>query len=307
MIDERYIREFTGCIAFPAEATEELSEAFRLLQSERESFSAFCTLVEQYEKDLLPDGTEFFDRLRAVASGSGVSFYSLQLLYLTALTPRLRELYALHGYGEERFLNSMGDLKWKMLKCKRMYGIWGSFTADWQIDFFRLKIFGIGRLQFELIKSEYDYSDGVHEITKGCDALFVHIPASGRLNHEECLEAYAGAEKFFHRFFPEKFPKGAAIPFITSSWLIYPANRQILSAGTNIIAFMNDFDVFDSFDSTGDLWRIFYRDDYKDNPDEMPCETSLQRAYLKWLKEGNSVGEGIGVFFYRDGRILKGR
>lgn len=290
-------------IDLPAEAASAVCETLRLLRADGKNFEAFTTLVESYERDALPADLSFYTALDGIAKDSGVNYYTLQLLFLTALTPHLKEIYAERSIGEEYYVGACRDLKWKAVECLNVYGVWGSFVSWWQIDFFRLKLFAIGRLQFEVCKSSCDYSKNGRSVAKGDNVIHVHIPSAGPLKHDECLLSYREAEKFFRRYFPEHV-KDEPITFMITSWLVYPANRQILPPESNIIKFMNDFDVFSSFDSKGDLWRIFNRTDYDSNPSAMPRDTSLRRAYLDWLEKGNNVGEGNGIFFYKDGKML---
>ena len=64
---------------------------------------------------------------------------------------------------------------------------------------------------------------------------------------------------------------------------------------------MDDFDIYESWeaDQFSELWRIFYQE-YDGNPDHLPADTSLQRAYINWFKAGNKAGSGNGLFFYPD-------
>ena len=64
-------------------------------------------------------------------------------------------------------------------------------------------------------------------------------------------------------------------------------------------AFMKDYDIVESKESTGgDLWRIFGQEYCPENLNKLPADTSLQRAYLSWLKQGNAPGSGKGIFFW---------
>ena len=65
---------------------------------------------------------------------------------------------------------------------------------------------------------------------------------------------------------------------------------------SNVYRFMKRFDIIRSGinRSKGDLWRLFDTDE-KD-PDKLPADTSLRRAYVDRLKNGGNVGWGFGVF-----------
>ena len=71
---------------------------------------------------------------------------------------------------------------------------------------------------------------------------------------------------------------------------------------SNIVSFMHDFDIIYS-EETSDFdnaWRIYGADGNKP-ADQLPRNTSIQRAYADWLQNGNKAGWGYGVFLF-DGR-----
>jgi len=61
---------------------------------------------------------------------------------------------------------------------------------------------------------------------------------------------------------------------------------------------MSEYDIYETYEQDGDLWRIFNLD-YKGNPDELAEDTGMQRGYKKWLQDGNHAGCGKGVFFLK--------
>ena len=83
---------------------------------------------------------------------------------------------------------------------------------------------------------------------------------------------------------------------ICHSWLLFPGHLEMLPESSGIRQFMAEFTLAGAYDDpTGhDLWRIFNTDNTADL-DALPQETSLQRAYVKWLKAGRSPGGGIGI------------
>jgi hypothetical protein len=48
-------------------------------------------------------------------------------------------------------------------------------------------------------------------------------------------------------------------------------------------------------ESRKDLWRFF--DTEEKNPDRLPTNTTLRKAYVEHLKKGGKVGVGYGVFW----------
>ena len=92
---------------------------------------------------------------------------------------------------------------------------------------------------------------------------------------------------------------GDDTPFICHSWMLYPENKYILPVTTNVHRFMSRFDIFDSANDPGleDLWRIFDTDEK--NPDLLPTNSRMRRAYVDHLKKGGAIGWGHGVFFLK--------
>jgi len=57
---------------------------------------------------------------------------------------------------------------------------------------------------------------------------------------------------------------------------------------------MSEYDIIDwGFNEGQDLWRLF--DTHEMNPDRLPSNGSLRRAYIEHLKRGGRVGWGFGV------------
>ena len=111
------------------------------------------------------------------------------------------------------------------------------------------------------------------------------------------MDSYRRAEQFF----------GSHV-FVCHSWLLYPAHREFLQKGSNIVAFMDDFIMLSSEEcrgNIGNLWRMYgYKCDHKDFT-TLPENTGMQRAYKKHLIEsGGMTGEGYGVFIIEDGKLI---
>ena len=52
-------------------------------------------------------------------------------------------------------------------------------------------------------------------------------------------------------------------------------------------------------EKNSNLWRIFSVEELPANLDDLPQNTSVQRAFVKWLKEGNTIDRAFGAFVYR--------
>ncbi|MEN6313836.1 MAG: acyltransferase domain-containing protein [Clostridiaceae bacterium] len=295
-----YIISFCDEFGYPAEAKAAIISAYKLLSQNSCACESFQKYVLMYNGDRLNDFSAVFDDLDAAADLCKVHKYTLHLLLFICLSKHTRELYERKGISYEIFHDSMSDLKWKLTECYNMYGIWGSFVSRWFPGFFILTRFGLGRLQFEIVNFKENYKKGNYTLKENDTAINIHIPACGPLLHDECIASYHKAADFFKDYFA-----GRPVAFVCTSWLLFPYHKEFFPKSSNILKFMEDFDIYSyKIDNEGaDLWRIFYKD-YRNDPADLPNKTSIQRAYADWLMKGNPVGYGKGVFFIDGGKIV---
>lgn len=287
-----YIKEFMDRYHYPSEAQDVLLECYQKLENSKH-FQAFQQLVIAYEEEMVTDFKETVQSLKIIAKETEINIYTLNLLYLIVISQHLASKYQNMNWSEEMYDEAMLDLKYKLIECYRLHKVWGNFVIEWDIGFFQLKRVALGRLQFEMWEFSYDYEKDGHQLHPGDKVINMHIPSSGTLLLSECKKSFELAARFYRKEFEE-----GPIPFICTSWLLYPANKEILPSDSNIVQFMNLFDIYGKYDDEKkqDLWRI-YLSDWEKEPDQLPRTTTLQRAYADWMKKGNPVGMGKGVFF----------
>ena len=284
---------------YPPEAASVLLDACDVLSAHEEALASFIGCVDSYNRDTLSDYSAATSVLDLAAEACGVHRYTLHLLFFIRLSLHTMELYNKRGIPLAIYTDSMMDLKLKMIDCHRRVDIWGIFVADWIKGFFDLTRFTLGRLQFEMITYGRHYDRKGFVLNPEDRVINVHIPSSGPLDHEDCMESYRLAAAFFKDEF-----QGRPTAFVCHSWLLFPPNREILAQTSNILKFMNDYEITDfTTDEGEDLWRIFYKD-YSGDPESWPHDTSLRRAYIRWLKDGNKPGSGNGIFFFDGQSIL---
>ncbi|MBO5931364.1 MAG: hypothetical protein J6Q70_03915 [Clostridia bacterium] len=232
---------------------------------------------------------EIQQRSAQIATLVGLHTYTVDLLVYICLTRHLRELYLQKGIDVQIFQDSVRDLKWKLEECKIIKGICGSFVASWFPGFFRLERFALGRLQFEITTAQRDYEKKGIKLQKGISRVInVHIPRTGRpMDKESCDASYAAARAFFAD------ELGENCVFACGSWLLFPENKNIVPPTSNTYRFLCEYDVVDwGYNEGQDLWRLF--DTTETDPEKLPTNTSLRRAYAEHLKNGGKVGWGIG-------------
>lgn len=260
----------------------------------------FTALISGYERDVKAISDESVKDIDTISSKSGVHTYTVALLAVICMSRAMRTRLARLGVSKRIITQTLFDFKWKCDRCRSVHGITGTDSFTWHVRFLELKIFGIGRLQFELKQFPYeDYTNGDKCIKQGAPVLYVHIPDDGtQLEEKYCNAAYRDAKKFFCSLLGVK-----NIPFVCNSWLLFPKNTEYLPPKSNIVKFMSKYDIFKveycRKDRIGSILFIF---GVKPETEfsALPEKTSLQRAYKKHLLEGGRMGNGIGVFFLEE-------
>ena len=104
----------------------------------------------------------------------------------------------------------------------------------------------------------------------------------------------------------DRFENGT-VPFITHSWLIYPPYFDgVFKKGGNLEKFARLFNViYENDENFANFVTVFGMPYRKEALDSVPQGTSLQRNMLKFIKDGNPMGQGYGIFFYGENGIVK--
>lgn len=289
-----YLISFFNTFEYETDDASYLLSVYDIIASREDTMAVWSEAIKIYERETNCDFSLIISLAQDVAQRLAVHSYTTELLIFICLSRHLRDLYTERGINLQIYHNTMLDLKYKLEECKVVKGIVGSFVAFWFDRFFNLERVGLGRLEFEVDSFGHHYARDGHILTPDSKAINVHIPRTmTHLTPESCDEAFAMAYEFF------KDQVGEDCPFICHSWMLYPANKQILPDDTNVNRFMSRFDIFDSGECPehDDLWRIFDTDDK--NPDSLPTDTRMRRAYVDHLKRGGVLGWGHGVFFYK--------
>lgn len=302
-MDRSYWHELMEKTAFPAEAVDFLDRAGETLaaQGQEEAFDALTAAYAAggfHAEAVAP-------QVESVAKAAGLSPYTVWFFLLAESSKPVREDFAAKGIPEEIFWDTFSDLRAKINECKEVQGVWGNFVAFWYDIFFTGHIVKLGRMEYETAVNEWQDATlrGV-SIPKGSVVRSIHIPASGEpFDRETRLASYRKAYEFFK---PEL--GGGPLVCVCHSWLLYPPYREILSPTSNIVDFMDDFDIIgqDEDKEFGDCWRLFGRDYQKPTAD-LPERTSMQRAFKQYLLGGGVPGAGRGVLLFDGEKLLTGK
>ena len=288
-MDKKSLETFLDKIYFPDEyrpfvipvvelIDRDFKDEYRLLDSDRLNEEHYAHMAE--------------------ITGTHYDLCMLALFILMGMDSKKR--YDEMGIDEDIYYACMKEITIWSKRCYKDRGHVGTYGHEWHNNFFVPKVFRLGRLEFEeklLLDINYTV-DGVTYV-KDTPCLNVHIPEDGKLSHDDVLDAYKRAYKFFGL-------KGN-YPFVCHTWMLYPGNRDFMDPDSNVMKFMNDYEVLLKWDEVnyGGLWRVFGRHDSYD-PDTLPADTKLQRDLIAYLKSnGNVYGAGYGIFIHNGEKILK--
>ncbi len=278
-------KELMQKLNFPCDAQSELLHTLDVLLENDD----FLTIVNRYDSDKF-NINKMVEDTTTLAESKGICLYTAHMLLFLSMAPILHNRFKQKEISDEIFYDTMCDLRYKLIECSLVHGKYGTMTTKWYERIFEMKIFALGRLQFEINNTWFDCDVNGKHIPKGTKVLSVHIPRTGtKLEHNLVVDSYRTAAEFFKDEFDE-------IIFICNSWLLYPWNRQVLKEGSNLADFYDDYTIVHSGDyaNYNEVWRLF---DclYDGNPDKLPNNTSLRRAYIDRIKSGEPTGYGIGV------------
>ncbi|MFR5142668.1 MAG: acyltransferase domain-containing protein [Acutalibacteraceae bacterium] len=185
-----YLKTFGDTLALPAESRAPLAADYETLLA-----APGAAAEMQAAESLLFGGAEWaaivphMDRLHAC---SGLHRHTVDFLFLMAASERLRADYKAAGLSDALFWDTIADLKYKLIECRDVYGIWGTFVAFWHPWFYTMRRFKLGRLQYEAIpfKNGTPVTLGGYTVQPGDTVYNMHIPSCGPLNREVRFASY---------------------------------------------------------------------------------------------------------------------
>lgn len=216
----------------------------------------------------------------------GKENFRLQFLYyFSRFACEMYERYIEKGIAETIYWDTFRDITHWCINCRNEFGEYGIDQYDWFFRHIKMTLFCLGRLEFEWLKSEWDFVHEGRRIQKGDPLIFIHIPQGKRLEISECRDSVRQAQRFWKKEYV----------YICHSWLLYPGLRKILKDGSNILEFQKLFDIIDiDYKEREAEWRIFTK--LEEHPEDYPEQTSLQRMARQYLIQGGRLGNGFGVF-----------
>lgn len=208
--------------------------------------------------------------------------------YYLELAAELKEQYDALGIPEAVFWDGMKDLALWAEDYWQKQGVPGLAEWGWVLTTLTMKVFRLGRLQFEPTRLEGDLVCGDRTYPAGTPILGVHIPAGEPLDIAAVQTAMDDAPRFFRTYFQKSFQL-----FHCHSWLISPQLKEVLPEDSRILQFQNLFEVCCVDRERQAEERVFGFLAY--DPAVYPEETSLQRKMKASLMSGKRYGMGCGI------------
>lgn len=283
----KYLEEFLILIKVPYVSRHNILHCFDCISDTKEKRDRIKEIISKY-KDIDFDYKGLIKEFRDYALPRLRNECEVDAICMLLLSKQLKVLYKKHNISEKIFYDTMSDFRFKINECEMVEKLSGIFCYSFYEDFFKLKTFKLGRLEFELTTNKYD----IPGYKKDSKILLIHIPKTGeRLLPKEVDASIKLAKSFFKKYYKITEPV-----FVCSSWILFPENKKFLKKDSNIIQFANRFTILKTvyFDSYNELWRIF---DRKFNGlRSLKDDSSLRVGYRELVKKNKPIGQSIGYF-----------
>lgn len=321
-----YVNEFFGL-------SEPIIEAFHLEIDRINRSPELQRLAWELHRRLY-DSDESVQEMNARLLGMGPEEGMFAAVVYASGLPSLIDKYNSRGIPLHILKDTLSDLEIWMNHHRQKYGVWGLSELGWLVWHFRGGIFRLGRLQFlpntynEKVKVFRNRANGsvvalsddgdvikgnkitpnstvVREpmelsmkewelvLEEGDRILEVHIPEGSKMTYELCKDSYRQAKEFAATYLPDQNIKA----FTCLSWLLSPQLRKILPESSNIVKFQSDYYCTTLLPDDAQMFeRVFGMK--LDDLSNAPRDTSLRRALLDYVADGNSVRGGAGFILW---------
>lgn len=161
-----------------------------------------------------------------------------KLAAVLAALPSTYADYAERGIPDEIFFDTFRDISVWCENGYKQYGEKGLNNVKWLARHLTMRLFKLGRLQFEFSRFVVIPNAGLGNILKcpyrlGEKCIAVHIPQGEKLDYARVLDSFKQADEFFTEFYPEYRYR----VYNTVSWLLNPEFTEVLGSDSNIARF----------------------------------------------------------------------
>ena len=264
----------------PAELMERIhlpEDARKLMRTERISEKEYEIWREKFDKDI----RQFVKEWKELED-----CYVRALEFYLRLAADTYTEYQKRGYPDEVFDQTFYDITIWCRECYRKHGVYGLDELWWLGQSVKLKLFRLGRLQFEPVLVEQDMRGEEQTIPAGTKALNVHIPEGEPLKMEMCQESFCLAKDFFGEEYQV---------YVCDSWLLSPHLKEVLPENSNIVRFQNLFEVTKVGHEYPQAEQRIFGEVLSDKQ-QYPEDTTLRRRAKEYVLSGRDLGIGVGFF-----------
>lgn len=177
-----------------------------------------------------------FDRFFGILSKKYQNVASICLYLYLRMALELYPLFQERGISDTVYFDTMKDLAIWSYDCYRRTGVWGIREHAWFTQHLKMKLFRLGRLQFQPSRYHPDlFEKPLPEnllIEDDTEIWFVHIPEGDPLTEELCDDSYRQALTFFKR---------NEMHLFCDSWLLSPRLQDILKPESHILRFASAY------------------------------------------------------------------
>ncbi len=211
--------------------------------------------------------------------------YRLKFLYCySRMAIDIYPLYQQRFISEKVFIDTFYDLTLWSNNCFKRFSEYGIEQYHWFASHLELKLFRLGRLEFERIDANDYLIRKDIGIKKGDTLIDIHIPEGEKLTPLSVQESLVSAFDFWDKDYK----------YICHSWLLYPNLKEILAKDSNILQFQELFDIVKiDYDYKEAEIRLYGR--VEEDISNYAEHTSLQKSAKEYLLSGKRLGRAIGI------------
>ena len=285
---QQIVHNNTKLLTFPKEWIDEIDHAMDIISNNKELTDFFFNTSALISESAHP---ELFEYLTDGGETGGIPHTMWALVCVLHALEGAKGHYLKKGIPLNVFLDTMRDIYIWTKEWHDTMGAVGLFEIGWLLRHIDLHIFRLGRLEFEMIYSDFDSEQ--HGIEEGSALITVHIPKDGRLDTEECMESYAKAKEFFKTYYADYQYEA----FICHSWLLDPRLKTFLNENSNIINFQNQYQIIRIDDGPKEVMMFVFQINRAFDADleKLNAETTLEKGVLDYMKSGGMLGAGLGI------------
>ncbi|MGP9693954.1 acyltransferase domain-containing protein [Brachybacterium sp. AOP25-B2-12] len=206
-------------------------------------------------------------------------------------TDTVRAWHTARGLSAEESWGALADLGQQMRVHRLTYGGLGHHTLGWTALNWAGRLFGLGRLQFDLHRSGRE--EGPPRWVIG-----THIPATGPLTPDAVDASFARASTFFTTHFSDLATAGPQAPFgrefTCTSWLVNDELPELVGADSNLGAFAARWSIERTHPGSDDAAFFVFHARPPYDAAAFPRTTRLERAVADRLRDGRGWLLGTG-------------